>query len=115
MVGHTGFIKAAKQAIETVDRCVGKIVDEVKIAGGASIIAADHGNAEEMINSLSQGAVTAHSTSEVPFIFCSNEYRINKNNEDYQLRDIAPTILYLLDIKKPEEMTGFSILGQKPD
>jgi 2,3-bisphosphoglycerate-independent phosphoglycerate mutase len=110
MVGHTGFLKAAIKAVETVDNCVGKIVEEVKDAGGISMIAADHGNAEEMICQSSKGTVTAHSTSRVPFIFCSNEYRIAESRKDYQLKDIAPTILYLLGIKKPEQMTGSSIV-----
>jgi len=112
MVAHTGFIKAAIKAVETVDNCVGKIVKEVKKAGGVSMIAADHGNAEEMICPLSQGTVTAHSTSRVPFIFCSNEYRITEGTKGHQLRDIAPTILYLLGIRKPEEMSGSSIIEE---
>ena len=110
MVGHTGFIEAAIKAVETVDHCVGRVVDEIRSTGGAAIIVADHGNAEEMTCPLSHSIVTAHSTSPVPFILCSNEYTIKKSDSRYGLKDIAPTLLYLLNIEKPEPMTGSSII-----
>jgi 2,3-bisphosphoglycerate-independent phosphoglycerate mutase len=110
MVGHTGFMEAAMKAAETVDTCMGMVVREVIESGGLSIITADHGNAEEMICPLNHGTLTAHSTSKVPFIICSNEYDIADRNKDYQLRDIAPTMLYLLDIERPGQMTGVPIV-----
>jgi 2,3-bisphosphoglycerate-independent phosphoglycerate mutase len=110
MVGHTGFIEAAMKAAETVDTCMGRVVKEVIKSGGISIITADHGNAEEMICPLNHGTLTSHSTSKVPFIICSKEYEIADSNKKYKLRDIAPTILYLLDIEKPDQMTGSSIV-----
>ena len=110
MVGHTGFLEAAIKAVETVDRCVGRVVKEVTGAGGIAIIAADHGNAEEMVCPVTRNTVTAHSTSPVPFILCSNEYAIREKGSRYRLSDIAPTILYLLDIRKPDEMTGGPII-----
>ncbi len=110
MVGHTGFIEAAMKAAETVDTCTGRVVREVIKSGGISMITADHGNAEEMICPLNHGTLTAHSTSKVPFIICSKEYNIADRNKNYQLRDIAPTMLYLLDIEKPGQMTGSSIV-----
>jgi len=109
-VGHTGFIEAAMKAAETVDTCMGRVVKEVIKSGGISIITADHGNAEEMICPLNHGTLTSHSTSKVPFIICSKEYEIADSNKKYKLRDIAPTILYLLDIEKPDQMTGSSIV-----
>ena len=110
MVGHTGFIDSAIKAVETVDSCVGKVVPEINKVGGIAIITADHGNAEEMICPISSGTVTAHSTSPVPFIVCSKGFKINKNAKPYKLSDIAPTVLKLLGLVKPPEMTGISII-----
>jgi len=110
MVGHTGFIDAAVRAVETVDKCVGRIVSEVNKAGGIAIITADHGNAEEMISPITHDIVTAHSTSPVPFIICSKDYKIRDKNKEYKLSDIAPTIINLLSIEKPSLMTGISII-----
>ncbi|MCJ7666273.1 MAG: 2,3-bisphosphoglycerate-independent phosphoglycerate mutase, partial [Actinobacteria bacterium] len=110
MVGHTGFIDSAIKAVETVDSCVGKVVSEVNGAGGITIITADHGNAEEMVSPLSGGIMTAHSTFPVPFIVCSREFKIRANKKAYKLSDIAPTLLKLLELKKPPGMTGISII-----
>ena len=110
MVGHTGFIDSAVKAIETVDNCVGRVVSEISGAGGTALITADHGNAEEMICPVSRGTVTAHSTAPVPFIVCSGEFKILENKKVYKLSDIAPTILKLLGLAKPPEMTGISII-----
>jgi 2,3-bisphosphoglycerate-independent phosphoglycerate mutase len=110
MVGHTGFIDSAIKAVETVDSCVGKVVTEISGAGGISIITADHGNAEEMICPVTSGTVTAHSISPVPFIACDRGSKINKNERSYKLSDIAPTILKLLGLKIPPEMTGVPIV-----
>ena len=110
MVGHTGFLDAAIRAVETVDKCVGKIVSEINKAGGIAIITADHGNAEEMISPVTHDTVTAHSTSPVPFIICSKDYKIRDKEKEYRLSDIAPTIINLLNIEKPPLMTGTSII-----
>ena len=110
MVGHTGFIDAAVKAVETVDSCVGRVVSEVSRAGGVTIITADHGNAEEMVCPVNSGTLTAHSTSPVPFIVCRGEFKIRKNKKVYKLSDIAPTVLKLLGLRKPPEMTGISII-----
>jgi 2,3-bisphosphoglycerate-independent phosphoglycerate mutase len=110
MVGHTGFIDSAIKAVETVDSCVGRVVPEINKAGGIAIITADHGNAEEMICPITSGTVTAHSTSPVPFIICGKGLKIKKNDKPYKLSDIAPTILKLLGLEIPSEMTGMPIV-----
>lgn len=111
MVGHTGFFEAAIKAIEAVDDCVGKIVSKIKEFGGIPIITADHGNAEDMINEQMQCSMTSHTNSKVPFIICSESISELVNEDaNPKLCDIAPTILELLDLKKPAEMTGCSLI-----
>ncbi|MGM0365816.1 MAG: 2,3-bisphosphoglycerate-independent phosphoglycerate mutase [Actinomycetota bacterium] len=110
MVGHTGFLDAAIKAVEVVDSCVGKVVDRINQAGGLALITADHGNAEEMLDADTGGTVTKHTTSKVPFILCNEGMNIRANGRKYMLCDIAPTILELLGIEKPGEMTGHSLL-----
>ncbi len=110
MVGHTGHIDAAIKAVETVDRCVGRVVEELNKNGGVALITADHGNAEEMISRVSGKVITAHSTSPVPFVTCRTEVKLRDENNDFKLSDIAPTILDFLKINKPKEMTGKSLL-----
>jgi 2,3-bisphosphoglycerate-independent phosphoglycerate mutase len=109
MVGHTGYINAAIKAVETVDLCIGRVIDKLNSCGGIGIITADHGNAEEMIDCEKHCAITAHSTSAVPFIICSDQIK-KLAGPDRALCDIAPTILDLLNIKKPREMTGNSLI-----
>ena len=110
MVGHTGHIDAAIKAVETVDRCVGRVVEELNKNGGLALITADHGNAEEMINCISRKVITAHSTSPVPFVACRTEIKLKNKDNNFKLSDIAPTILDFLKIEKPEEMTGESLI-----
>lgn len=119
MVGHTGFLNAAIKAVETVDECVGRVVAKVNEKGGIGIITADHGNIEEMVNCATDCPITAHSTSLVPFIVCSGDIKGLKgqgikeltDNESFgALCDIAPTIIELLGLKKPIEMTGESLI-----
>ena len=110
MVGHTGHIDAAIKAVETVDRCVGRVVEELNKNGGVALITADHGNAEEMINCISRKVITAHSTSPVPFVACRTEIKLKDENNNFKLSNIAPTILDFLKIEKPEEMTGESLI-----
>jgi 2,3-bisphosphoglycerate-independent phosphoglycerate mutase len=108
MVGHTGVLDAAISACETVDRCVQKIVDEIKSQDGTLLIIADHGNAEEMVDK--NGHVhTAHTLNPVPCILFSSAYR-NIDLKPGILADVAPTILNIMGIDKPEEMTGNSLI-----
>jgi len=113
MVGHTGVLEAAVKAVETVDECVGIVNRELIENGGLAIITADHGNVEKMINVKTMEPITAHSTSPVPFIVCDTEIKLKKDTGDFKLSDIAPTILELLGIEKPAEMTGESIILSK--
>lgn len=108
MVGHTGILDAAIRACETVDRCVKKIVDEMRLTGGVILIIADHGNAEEMINENNH-VHTAHSLNPVPFILVGDNYKEVELKSGI-LADVAPTILDILGIDKPEEMTGNSLI-----
>jgi len=110
MVGHTGFLDAAIKAVETVDSCVGRVVERINQVGGLALITADHGNAEQMVDPDTGGTVTKHTTSKVPFILCDAHKNIRKNERKHMLCDIAPTILELLNIEKPEQMTGHSLL-----
>jgi 2,3-bisphosphoglycerate-independent phosphoglycerate mutase len=110
MVGHTGVLDAAVKAVEAVDSCAGRVVDEITGKGGIAIVTADHGNAEEMISPENHEIVTAHSTSQVPFIICNKEYNIRDEERNYRLSDIAPAILKILDIDKPPQMKGASII-----
>ncbi len=147
MVGHTGFLDAAIKAVETVDSCLGRVIAKLNDAGGLGIITADHGNVEEMEDCNEACPMTAHTTSKVPFILCSEEIKKLKGSktspylkkamgDDYEtetggnfsgkpggeestgrqeletwaLCDIAPTILDLLNIEKPAEMTGNSLI-----
>lgn len=108
MVGHTAVLPAVIKAIETVDACVGRVVRAVQEVGGVAIVTADHGNAEKLKNYETGRAHTAHTNSPVPLILVSNE-RV-RLRQDGILADIAPTILDLLGLPKPPEMTGQSLL-----
>ena len=108
MVGHTGVMNAAIKACETVDDCVGKIAKKALENNVTMIITADHGNAECMFNEETKAPHTAHTTNVVPFIIVSNDsYEVQDGGA---LCDIAPSILDILNIKKPPEMTGQSII-----
>lgn len=109
MVGHTGIEDAAIKAIETVDACVGKAVDALKEADGQMFICADHGNAEQLIDYESGEPFTAHTTNPVPFILV-NADPAYKLKEGGKLADIVPTLIELMGMEKPVEMTGESLL-----
>ncbi len=110
MVGHTGVLKAAVQAIQTVDACLDKVVKTVLKKEGTVIITADHGNCEMMVDPVNLGPFTAHTLSLVPFILVSKQF-LNRNlKENLALCDIAPTILEILNIEAPAEMTGQSLI-----
>jgi len=111
MVGHTGHIDAAIKAIEAVDKCLGRVVDELNNIGGLALITADHGNAEEMYDFDEDKVITAHSTNPVPFIVCDSKIKLRSYSSSFKLSDIAPTILDILGIKKPKEMTGDSLIS----
>ena len=109
MVGHTGDMKAAVQAIEAVDECMGELVKAVLEKNGVVLITSDHGNAECMLDEK-EHPYTAHTTDPVPFILVGEDY-IGASLRHGRLEDIAPTILKLLDIPKPEEMTGETLIA----
>ncbi len=107
MVGHTGNLKAAICAVETVDKCLGKIVEEIRKKGGKVIIFSDHGNAEHMIDAKTKKNLSTHTTNLVPCIIIDDrKYKLKKG----RLSDIAPTVLELMGFKKPKEMTGNSLI-----
>jgi len=109
MVGHTGIIPAVVKAIETIDECVGKVVDVIKEEDAVMFLCADHGNAEMNINHETKEPWTAHTTNPVPFILINGPEGVGLR-EGGRLCDIAPTLLELLEIEQPKEMTGESLL-----
>jgi 2,3-bisphosphoglycerate-independent phosphoglycerate mutase len=110
MVGHTGILDAAIKAAEAVDTCVGKILDKVKQLGGAAIIMADHGNFEKMIDGSPDKPHTAHTVGDVPLIIFDERYKGKKLRQSGTLADIGPTLLEMMKLPKPQEMTGRSLL-----
>ena len=105
MVGHTGVLQAAVKAVETVDACVGRVVEATLKMGGIAMVTADHGNAEVMLQP-DGSPMTAHTTNLVPFILCGagNELRPGR------LADIAPTILDVMGLATPQEMDGKTLI-----
>jgi len=112
MVGHTGKIPAAIVAVETVDACVGRIVDATLAKGGALMITADHGNCEQMWDPINNCPHTAHTTYDVPLIVVDDRFKGAKTKlrEGGRLADIAPTALKIIGLAQPKEMTGESLL-----
>ena len=108
MVGHSGIMGAAVKAVECLDTCVGRIAQALEKVGGEALITADHGNCEQMEDESTGQAHTAHTTEPVPFIYVGK--RKLKVRDGGVLADVAPTMLYLMGLPKPEEMTGHSIL-----
>ena len=106
MVGHTGVFEAAVKAVEAVDDCVGKVTDAIAEMGGVALITADHGNADKMVEDDGK-PFTAHTTNPVPFCVVGYDCKLREGGV---LADIAPTILKILDLPQPEEMTGKSII-----
>lgn len=113
MVGHSGKLDATIKAVEAVDSCLGIIHKAIFAIGGEMLITADHGNAEQMINPQTHEVHTAHTTNPVPLIFVSERKADIAKPEKGALSDIAPTLLAMMDIKKPDEMTGNSLLTFK--
>jgi 2,3-bisphosphoglycerate-independent phosphoglycerate mutase len=109
MVGHSGKLEPTVRAVETVDTELGRIYQAVKQRGGALLVTADHGNAEMLIDPLTGGPHTAHTTNPVPFILVTDERDTSHHailRPGGSLRDISPTILKLLQLEQPREMTG---------
>ncbi|MGV8838481.1 2,3-bisphosphoglycerate-independent phosphoglycerate mutase, partial [Cellvibrio sp.] len=108
MVGHSGIMEAAIKAVEAVDICVGRVLAAVEKVGGEALITADHGNVEEMFDEETGQPHTQHSTLPVPFIFCSS--RKGTIAPGGSLADVAPTMLHLMGIPQPAEMTGRNLI-----
>ena len=119
MVGHTGNLEATMKGIQTVDECVGKIVDQVLVREGHVFITADHGNAEEMRNLRTGGILKEHATNPVPFVIIGKDFEgqpsiagevpdgdLSLMPPVGMLADVAPTILTVMGIEQPEEMEG---------
>ncbi len=109
MVGHTGVFDAAVKAVKAVDECVGKVVDKILEMGGCTIITADHGNADKMLES-DGSPFTAHTTNKVPFIVCGEKFKDKKLRDGGILADVAPTLLDMMGVAIPKEMTGKSLI-----
>jgi 2,3-bisphosphoglycerate-independent phosphoglycerate mutase len=109
MVGHTGILAAAIKACETVDTCLGKVEAAVRRQGGAMLVTADHGNAELMRDPTTGGPHTAHTLNKVPVILV-NAPGPRRALHDGRLADVAPTLLQLMELAQPEQMTGRSLI-----
>lgn len=107
MVGHTGILEAAVKAIETLDGCVGRVVDTMLECGGEVLITADHGNAEQMIDRATKQAHTAHTLNLVPLLYIGRKAAIADSGS---LQDIAPTLLAIMGLAQPPEMTGKALI-----
>jgi 2,3-bisphosphoglycerate-independent phosphoglycerate mutase len=110
MVGHTGIMDAAIQAVEAVDSCLGRVVAAMRASGGEVLITADHGNAETMRDPMTNQAHTAHTTNLVPFVYVGRPARMEHSGA---LEDIAPTMLKLMGLPQPMEMTGHPLVDFK--
>jgi len=110
MVGHTGVLSAAVQAVQHVDSCVGRVLDAVKRQNGVAIVTADHGNCEQMIDPKTGGPHTAHTTYPVELIAVDDRFKGVKLLENGRLADVAPTMLRMMGIDQPKEMTGKSLI-----
>ncbi|HEY7182518.1 MAG TPA: 2,3-bisphosphoglycerate-independent phosphoglycerate mutase [Blastocatellia bacterium] len=109
LVGHTGNLKASIEAVESLDICLGWLIGTIERVSGAAIITSDNGNCEQMVDPATGGPHTAHTTNPVPFILCDPKFE-GTLREGGALEDVAPTVLELLGIEKPPEMTGRSLL-----
>ena len=108
MVGHTGNLEATIKAIETIDTCVGRVVEALEKVNGVAIITADHGNSEQMIDYITGEPHTAHTTNPVPLILVGKKATLKPG----RLADLAPTMLEIMGIEKPAEMTGTSLIDK---
>lgn len=108
MVGHSGIFAAAVASVEAVDECLGRVLEAIEKVGGEALVTADHGNVEEMFDPVSGQVSTQHTTLPVPFIFCSS--RTGKVADGGSLADVAPTMLHLMGLPQPAEMTGRNLI-----
>jgi 2,3-bisphosphoglycerate-independent phosphoglycerate mutase len=106
MVGHTGKLDKTIEACQYVDTCLGRITERIRDAHGITVITADHGNCEQMIDPITGGPHTAHTTNPVPFHLIDEDSVGMKLRAGGALEDVAPTLLGLLGVEKPAEMTG---------
>jgi 2,3-bisphosphoglycerate-independent phosphoglycerate mutase len=113
MVGHSGKIPPTIKAVETVDKCLGKIYSALKANNGALIVTADHGNAEQMIDPATGGPHTAHTTNPVPLILVAEDAKRYTLRQDGALQDISPTILGMLGLQQPADMKGHDLRIKK--
>ena len=109
MVGHSGKLAPTVRAVETVDACLGQIYSALRQRGGVMLVTADHGNAELMVDPVTGGPHTAHTTNPVPLILVGEDARQSSLKSNGALQDISPTILGLLDLDQPKEMTGHNL------
>ena len=112
MVGHTGVFDAAVEAVKTLDRLLSEIMPPSLEAGAVWLVTADHGNCDEMLDASGK-VLTQHSLSRVPFVVAGKQFEGRRGaiaDQDWGLADIAPTVLRLLDLPKPQQMTGRSII-----
>ena len=107
MVGHTGVIPAVVQAVETVDGCLGEVVEATHRVGGVCLVTADHGNAEKLLEDDGVSPHTAHTTNPVPLVLTRPDVALRSGGE---LSDLAPTVLDLLGLEQPVQMTGASLV-----
>jgi 2,3-bisphosphoglycerate-independent phosphoglycerate mutase len=106
MVGHTGVVPAVVTAVETADACLGRVVEAVHAAGGVCVVTADHGNAEKLLEEDGVSPHTAHTTNPVPVIVTNADVKVREG----ELSDLAPTILGMLGVEKPLQMSGKSVI-----
>jgi 2,3-bisphosphoglycerate-independent phosphoglycerate mutase len=107
MVGHTGNLRAAIRAIEVLDECIGRVVTAMRDAGGEVLITADHGNAETMLDVKTNQAHTAHTLNLVPLLYIGRKASLAERGA---LQDVAPTLLAMMGLPQPPEMTGRSLI-----
>ena len=109
MVGHTGILEAALEAVETVDVCLGRAMEALLAVDGQMFLCADHGNSEQLVDYETGEPFTAHTTNPVPFVLVNYEQGVTLR-EGGKLADIAPTLLDMMGLEQPKEMTGQSLL-----
>jgi len=111
MVGHSGVIPAVVQAVETTDACLGRVVETVERLGGVALVTADHGNAEQMFDEATHQKHTQHTLNRVPALLFNAPANV-RSLQDGKLADVAPTLLDLMHLRQPAEMTGHSLLSE---
>jgi 2,3-bisphosphoglycerate-independent phosphoglycerate mutase len=111
MVGHTGDLAAATKAVEAVDTSLGRLMEAIQAAGGVMFVTADHGNAEQMFDDVSHQKHTQHTLNRVPALLFNAPAGV-QSLDDGKLADVAPTLLALMGVPQPKEMTGKSLLSK---